>query len=406
MTQAWLTVIGVGEAGVDALPPAQRALLDAAEAVLGPPRLLAALDGGRARLLPWEAPLEAMLAQVAALRGTPTVILATGDPFWFGIGATLSRHLPAGEFTAHPHPSAFSLAASRLHWPLQSVAAISLHGRPPENLHPHLLPGRRILALTGDRGTARAVRDILLARGYGASPMIALESLGGSGERIVSATAAAFDPDGVGDFYVLAIDCVADPGAPLLPAVPGLPDDAFVSDGQLTKRDVRAATLAKLAPYPGALLWDVGAGCGSVAVEWMRAAPGAEAIAFERQGERLQMIAVNAEALGVPGLRTENGQAPASFAGMPTPDAIFLGGGIANAVLFEAAWAALRPGGRFVANAVTLEGEAALFARQERLGGDITRIDVAVLDQVGPHRVLRPRLPVTQWVAVKPGAEQ
>jgi precorrin-6Y C5,15-methyltransferase (decarboxylating) len=282
------------------------------------------------------------------------------------------------------------------------VAAISLHGRPADAIHPHILPGNRILALTADATTAHQVAEMLVARGYRESLMTALENLGSPDERVTSTAAEFFDAEMIGDFYVLAVDCVADSDAPLLPPVAGLPDEAFVSDGQLTKRDVRAATVARLAPYPGALLWDVGAGCGSVAIEWMRAARDARAIAFEREGERLQMIAVNAAALGVPTLRIENGDAPQSFAGMPPPDAIFLGGGLADEALFEACWQALKPGGRLVANAVTLDGEAALYARQARLGGELVRIDISTLDRVGAQRVLRPRLPVIQWAATKP----
>lgn len=345
--------------------------------------------------------LEAMLAQLTALRGTPTVLLASGDPLWFGMGATLTRHLDPGEFRVTPHASSFQYAASRMRWPLQHVVTLSAHARPVELIHPHITPGNRILALTTDATTAPHVARLLTDRGYGRSVLTILENLGGPDERIATATAAGFDLT-IGDFYVLAIDCVADHGAPLLPPVPGLPDDVFLSDGQLTKREVRAATLAKLAPYPGALLWDVGAGCGSIAIEWMRAARDASAIAFEREGERLQMIAVNAANLGVPSLRIENGDAPLSFTGMPTPDAIFLGGAVADETLFHACWTALRTGGRLVANAVTIEGEQALFARNARLGGDLTRIDIASLDTIGSHRVLRPRMPVTQWAVTKP----
>jgi precorrin-6Y C5,15-methyltransferase (decarboxylating) len=228
-----------------------------------------------------------------------------------------------------------------------------------------------------------------------------LENLGGPAERVSSASAQGFDLP-IGDFYVLAIDCIANVGAPLLPPVPGLPDDAFVSDGQLTKREVRAATLARLAPYPGARLWDVGAGCGSIGIEWMRAARGASAVAFEREGERLQMIAVNAATLGAPGLEIAPGDAPGTFAGHAAPDAVFLGGAVADEGLFAAAWAALRPCGRLVANAVTVEGEAALYARHAVHGGELARIEVSGLDAVGTHRVLRPRMAVTQWLAVKP----
>jgi precorrin-6Y C5,15-methyltransferase (decarboxylating) len=245
------------------------------------------------------------------------------------------------------------------------------------------------------------VARLLVERGYGRSVVTVLEHLGGDGERRQATEALGFDLE-IGDFYVLGVECVADPGAALLAPVPGLPDEAFVSDGTITKREVRAATLGKLMPYPGALLWDVGAGCGSVAVEWMRAARDSRAIAFEREGERLQMIAVNADRMGVPGMRIENGEAPQSFAGMSEPDAIFLGGSVGDETLFHACWTALRRGGRLVANAVTLEGETALYARQARLGGELTRIEVSVLDALGPQRVLRPRMAVTQWAVRRP----
>ena len=342
-----------------------------------------------------------MITQIEAYRGTPTVLLASGDPLWFGMGATLARHLAPDEFRVTPHASSFQYAAARLRWPLQHVVTLSAHARPPEVIHPHIAPGNRILALTTDAATAPHVATLLTDRGYGRSLLTVLENLGGPDERIVSAEARAFDL-AIGDFYVLAVDCVADPGAALLPPIPGLPDDAFVTDGQLTKREIRATTIAKLAPYPGALLWDVGAGCGSVAIEWMRAARDATAIAFEREGERLQMIAVNATSLGVPTLRIENGDAPDSLIGMPAPDAVFLGGAVANETLFHACWTALRPGGRLVANAVTLEGEQALYTRHARLGGELVRIDVATLDAIGSHRALRPRMPVTQWAVTKP----
>ncbi|MBI4921214.1 MAG: precorrin-6y C5,15-methyltransferase (decarboxylating) subunit CbiE [Devosia nanyangense] len=397
---AWLDIVGVGEGGVSDLPPVSAAIVTAAKTVLGPKRLLDGLSSA-ARKVEWEPTLDAMLAQVKRRRNTATVVLASGDPLWFGIGATLAKHLDAAEFGVHPSPSSFQLAAARLRWPLQHLATVSLHARPPELLHPHVAPGNRVLALTSDATTAPHVARLLAERGYGRSILTVLENLGGAGERIASAEALGFDL-APGDFYVLAVDCAADPGAALLPPVPGLPDDAFVSDGQLTKREVRAATLAKLAPYPGALLWDVGAGCGSIGIEWMRAARDAHAVAFEREGERLQMIAVNAARLGVPGIRIENGEAPDSLAGMPVPDAVFLGGGVADETLFHTCWTALRRGGRFVANAVTLEGEQALYARQGRLGGDLVRIDVAILDSIGEHRALRPRMAVTQWSVTKP----
>jgi precorrin-6Y C5,15-methyltransferase (decarboxylating) len=447
---AWLHIVGVGEAGVTTLPSATRTIINFAETVLGPARFLsqletemdeetgaaspdvaptevvdrrgleavaralldddtdvAVVDAPRPstdvrKLIEWEAPLDKMLRQVVQLRDTPTVILASGDPMWFGIGATLAKLLPAEEFEVHPYPSAFQLAASVLRWPLQHIATLSLHGRPAELIQPLIVPGNRILALTTDGETAFKVADILSARGYADSIMTVLESLGGPDERTTSSKAVDFAEASIGDFYVLAIDCVAAPDAPLLPTVPGLPDEAFVSDGQLTKREIRAATLAKLAPAPGALLWDVGAGCGSVAIEWMRAARDAEATAFERSESRLRMIATNASALGVPNLGVESGEAPQSLSGTPAPDAIFLGGSVGDDTLFSACWNALKPGGRFVANAITVDGEQALYLRQQVHGGEIVRIETAVMEALGDHRVMRPRMAVTQWSVTKP----
>jgi precorrin-6Y C5,15-methyltransferase (decarboxylating) len=396
MTVPWLHIVGFGEGDLPPLPPSAT-IIAPARAVA---RLRKAGQGGD--LVEWRSmKLDAMLAQIMERRGTPTTLLASGDPLWFGFGATLARHLAPAEFAVTPHASSFQYAAARMRWPLQNVVTLSAHARPAEIIHPHITPANRILALTTDATTAPHVARLLADRGYGRSVLTVLENLGGPDERHHTAEARAFDL-AIGDFYVLAIECVADPGAPLLPPVPGLPDDIFVTDGQLTKREVRAATIARLAPYPGALLWDVGAGCGSIAIEWMRAARQAQAIAFEREGERLQMIAVNADRLGVPHLRIENGDAPDSLIGMPVPDAVFLGGAVASEPLFHACWTALRPGGRFVANAVTLDGEQALFERHARLGGDLVRIDIAALDTVGGHRALRPRLPVTQWAATKP----
>jgi len=387
----WLTIIGFGEG--DPMPP-----IPPCDVIIGPQRAIDRLGRG----IPWRSmKLDAMLAQIGELRGTPTVLLASGDPLWFGMGATLTRHLAPGEVRLVPHASSFQYAASRLRWPMQHLATLSLHARPAELVHPHVTPANRILALTTDAATALHVARLLVDRGYGRSLLTVLENLGGPDERVASTEARAFDL-ATGDFYVLAIDCVADPGAALLSTVSGLPDDAFVNDGQLTKREIRAITLSRLAPYPGALLWDVGAGCGSIGIEWMRAARDASAIAFEREGERLQMIAVNAANLGTPTLRIETGDAPDSLIGMPAPDAIFLGGAVANETLFHACWTALRSGGRLVANAVTLESEQALYARHTRLGGELLRLDIAALDSVGSHRALRPRLPVTQWSVTKP----
>lgn len=402
MTKNWLDIIGVPEAGIAHLPADTRGIIEAAETVFGPQRFLDQLDdGGTQNLIVWQTPFSAMLDQIFSARHSQAVILATGDPNWFGIGATLSKHLNVDEYVQHASLSSFQLAASRLKWALQNITTLSLHGRQVEAIHPHVLPGNRVLALTSDANTALQVAQILIQRGFGKSQMIALQNLGRDDEAIASFMADEAHNQTLGDFYVLAIDCVAEEGAPVLSTVPGLPDDAFVSDGQLTKREVRAATLAKLAPYPDALLWDVGAGSGSVAIEWMRSARNAKAICFERDVERCKMITENRNALGVPKLDIVTGEAPNCLSDQPAPDAIFIGGDVGNDAVFEACFKALKPNGRLVANAVTLDGEEAIYRRHKIYGGDLARIETSVFHQIGNHSALKPRMAVTQWSMVK-----
>jgi precorrin-6Y C5,15-methyltransferase (decarboxylating) len=301
-----------------------------------------------------------------------------------------------------PGRSAFTLAAARLGWPLAEVECFTLHGRPVSLLQTHIQPGARLLILSENAATPAAVAAQLVERGYGESRLTVLEHLDGAKERSLSGAAAAWQANDVADLNTLAVECVAGPDAALLPRTPGLPDEAFRHDGQMTKREVRAVTLAALAPVPGQLLWDVGAGCGSVAVEWMRAAPRARAIAIERKAERRAMIAENAESLGTPLLQVVAGAAPEALAGLEAPDAVFIGGGVSEPGVLEASWDALRPGGRLVANAVTLEGETALLAWQKTRGGDLTRLAISRAEPVGPFHGWRPMMPVTQYAATKP----
>jgi len=399
----WLTLLGIGDNGLNSLTPPARALFEASRTVIAPERVLAEIDVGDREVIPWTFGVRQTISLLKARRGTPVTILATGDPMHYGIGATLMRHIEAAEMRVIPTPSAFSLAAARLGWALQEVATISLHGRSVHLLAAHLTPGNRIIALTSTGRTIGEAADILVARGYGASRMIVLEHMGGRGERQIEMEADAIVAELpiFADFNTLAVDCAAGEGTALLGSVPGLPDDAFEHDGQLTKREVRAVTLSRLAPVPGALLWDVGAGCGSVAIEWMRAARGARAIAIEEHEARRAMIGANALSLGTPGLEIVGGAAPGALAGLPAPDAVFIGGGISTDGLFEACWAALRPGGRLVANAVTVEGEARLAALSARHGGEMVRLQVSRAEAVGRYRGWKPMMPVTLWSSVK-----
>ncbi len=397
----WLTIIGVGDDGVERLPARHRDLIGAADIIVGSRRILEREDFGNKEIHFWTSPLDVMLTRINAWKGRNVVVLATGDPMHFGIGATLARMVPVDEMTIIPAPSAFSLAAARLGWALQDVETVSLHGRPVSLLQTFIQPGARIIALTADGQAPGEVAALLSARGFGTSKLSVLEHLGGPDERRVDLIAAECGAQGFADLNTIGVECIAEPGATVLPRTPGLSDDAFIHDGQLTKKEVRAVTLAALCPVPGALLWDVGAGCGSVAIEWMRAATGTRAVAFEKNQTRLKMISENATALGVPGLEVVAGDVTQTFGTQEAPHAIFLGGAVADNSVFKTCWEALLPGGRLVANAVTLEGEAALIARQAAHGGELVRIDISRVEPLGAHRVMRPRLAVMQWRALK-----
>jgi precorrin-6B C5,15-methyltransferase / cobalt-precorrin-6B C5,C15-methyltransferase len=393
---AWLAVVGLGEDGVAALAPAARALVAAAETLIGGARHLALVPEGRAERIAWKNPIAATLPEIAARRGRRVVVLASGDPLCYGVGAMLARAFAPEEMIVLPAPSAFALAAARLTWPRESCTALSLHGRPLESLRLHLAPGARLLALSGDGTTPAAAAALLREAGWGPSSITVLEHMGGPRERRRDGTAADWGETRCADLNLIAIECRAGPEARALSRLAGLPDDAFEHDGQLTKRELRAATLAMLAPLPGEVLWDVGAGCGSIAIEWLRAGAGLRAVAVEREPARASLAARNAAALGVPEIEIVAGSAPAALAGLAQPDAVFLGGGLADPAIFAACWEALRPGGRLVANAVTLAGEAALAALAERHGGDLSRIAVARAGRLGRHRTFRPLLTVTQ----------
>jgi precorrin-6B C5,15-methyltransferase / cobalt-precorrin-6B C5,C15-methyltransferase len=394
-----VTVVGIGADGWPGLPPPARAAIEQAGAIVGGPRQLALLPSDVAgQRIPLPSPLLPGLPRLVD-EHTDLVVLASGDPMFYGIGSTLVRLLGADRVRVLPHVSSVSLAAARLGWPLDDVDLVSLVGRPRELLHPLLQPGRRVLALAAEPTAAADVQVLLECRGFGGSQVTLLADLGGEDEVVRPA-----DGQPHSRLAILAIECRLDPGARPLPRVPGLPDDAFEHDGQLTKREIRAGTLAALAPVPGQLLWDVGAGSGSVGIEWMRADASNRAIAIESQPERRGRIARNAATLGVPGLRIVAGSAPAALAGLARPDAVFIGGGVTDHDVVATCWAALRVGGRLVANAVTIEGEHALVTWCARLGGTLTRLSVERVGPLGDFTTWRPALPVTQWAVVKEDA--
>jgi precorrin-6Y C5,15-methyltransferase (decarboxylating) len=369
--------------------------------IVGSQRQLALVPPGAATRRAWPSPIDSLVDELCNGVPTPTCVLASGDPMLHGIGATLTRRLGPGRVQVHPHVSAFAIACARLGWAAADVELVSAVGAPPEVLARSLQSGRRIVAYVSGSGGASGVARVLRERGFGRSRMVVLEQLGGEGERITETTALEWGEGAVGELHCVAMECRADPGAATLSRGPGLPDEAYEHDGQLTKRAVRAVTLAALEPGPGLQLWDVGAGSGSIGIEWLRAEPTARAVAIEARADRAERAARNALALGVPRLVVQLGKAPEVLEGLSEPDAIFIGGGLTSPGLLARCWESLRPGGRLVANAVTLESERVLAAALAEHGGELTRIDVSHAEPVGGFTAWRAQLPVVQWAVRK-----
>ena len=398
----WLSLVGIGEDGVSGLSPSARAALEGAQLIAGSTRTLALLPPHlHARSVKWPSPMMEFVDEMLAReRGRAIVVLASGDPMFFGIGGSIARRIAAAEFVVHPQLSSFALACARLGWPHEETLALSVVSRSPDRLRAALFEGRRIIVLCEDGTSPAKLATLLVDAGFGRTTMTVFEALGGPHERRIDGAAASWRHARVGDLNLVALT-VAAPNVAIeerLGCVPGLPDDAFVHDGALTKRDVRAIVLARLAPRPGELLWDVGAGSGSIAIEWMRAHPTCRAFAFERDATRAARIAANARTLGVPDLRVIGSAAPAAFAACERPQAIFIGGGVSAPGVLDAALASLASSGRLVANAVTLEAERVLLDAQATHGGELVRIAIDRAGPVGTMQAWRPALPLVQWI--------
>jgi len=392
-----LTIIGIGEDGLDGLSAASRAALAQAELVIGPARHLTLLPAISCRVIEWPVPFAEGISVLLAHRGQKVVMLASGDPFWFGAGSSVTRHLSPEEWVAHPAPSTFSLAAARLGWPLQETACLGLHAAPLERLRSHLVAGGRILVLLRDGEAVVALASYLVNRGFGSSSLHVMEALGGPRERIRTARADAPDFADIAHPVAVAVECAGEGQA--LPCVSGLPDDLFDHDGQITKRPIRALTLSALAPRPGETLWDIGAGSGSIGIEWLLAHPANRALAIEADALRAERARANALALGVDRLEIVIGAAPNALPESRMPDAVFIGGGLSQALL-EALWARLPAGTRLVANAVTLESEALLALWHGEKGGTLLRLELAQALPLGSRRGWRSSYPVVQWSIV------
>lgn len=400
----WLTVIGIGEDGYGGLGQNARDALDRAETVFGGRRHLELLPAGvAAKRVAWPTPFSDAYPMLLALRGQPVVVLASGDPMHFGMGATLTRFIERDEMRILPAPSSFSLAAAAMGWPIQDIQLLSVHGRPMETLFKAFVPCAKLLILSNDGDTPAQVARMLSQSGFQSAHLTVLERMGGEAERRFEGVSVAWDHPRCADLNVLAVDC----GAPVSSAraysiLAGLPDEAFEHDGQLTKRDIRAVTLAHLGPRPGELLWDVGAGCGSIGIEWMRAHPACRTLAIEANEKRQGFILHNSRALGVPDLQLIRGEAPAALADLATPDAIFIGGGVTDDGVMQTCWKSLKPGGRLIANAVTIQSEMALVGWRDTYGGDLTKLSVSHAQPLGSFDTWRAVLPVTIYSVRKP----
>lgn len=397
----WLTVVGIGEDGFKGLGKNARHALLRATRIIGAQRqldLLPVCIRGERELWPSPFSLEAVLSR----HGEPVCVLASGDPMFYGVGASLARKVAADELLILPAPSSVSLAAARFGWPLQEVVTLSVVARPLAALIAHLASGVRLLVLSNDGASPALIAALLAEAGFGPSRLSVFEHLGGTDERRIDGLAVDWQHASVADLNLVAIDCVADSQTQRLSRLAGMPDSAFKHDGQLTKRDVRAMTLARLAPMPGELLWDVGAGSGSIGIEWMRAHPSCRALAIEADEGRQGLIEHNRDALGVPGLQLIRGKAPDALQGLEAPDAIFIGGGVTRDGVLDTCWQHLKPGGRLVANAVTLQSEMTLMDWRVRYGGELTRIHVAQAQPLGEFDTWRQALPITLLEVVKP----
>jgi precorrin-6B C5,15-methyltransferase / cobalt-precorrin-6B C5,C15-methyltransferase len=400
--EKWLSIVGIGESGLVELNSSARRLFDRATIIVGGHRHLSMLDptDRRDRIL-WTSPLEQSIESILQHRGIPVCILASGDPLCYGIGVTLLQYVSIDEINIIPAPSTFSLVCARLGWSLTTVETLSLCGRSPDFLAAILAPGAKLILLSAGADTPQIVADLLTQSGYGNSSMTVLEHLGGKRERLISDIAKSWSKSDLAALNAIAVECIISPNITPLNRLPGLPDSAYHHDGQLTKREVRAITLAALAPMPGELLWDVGAGCGSIGIEWLRSHPSCRAIAIEQHPHRLKFIADNMTALGTPHLQLIQGKAPTALVDLPTPDAIFIGGGTTSEGLLDTCWGALRSGGRLVANAVTVESELQLLQWHQQVGGELSRIAIQRTQSIGTFLGWKPLIPITQLVVFK-----
>ena len=401
MTNQWLSIIGIGEEGYGSLSSAARLIVDNADIIFGGHRHLAMVPKGKKTFLPWKRPLHSSMDDLIQYRDQEVCVLATGDPFCYGVGNLITKWVPIDEINVIPAPSAFSLATARTGWVFEEIDFVTLHGRNDALLEVVIQPKAKLLILAHSRSTPSMVAKKLVKRGFGESNITVFERMGNLAERTVHGKANDWLENDFDPLHTIAVECIAEPLHTRQSRLSCLADDAFSHDGKITKEDIRSISITALMPAPGQLLWDVGAGCGSISIEWMRRDKRSRAVAIECQEKRLRFIAKNAVMLGTPDLKIINGRAPQALEKLETPDAIFIGGGLSNVGVFEACWQALRVGGRLVVNAVTTESEVMLIKLNQNFGGDLTRITISKTHPLGKHTGWKTLLPTLQWRVTK-----
>ena len=398
----WLTIVGIGEEGLKGLHPETLRAVNDAEVLVGGTRLLSKVKNSKAEKIGWGKNFDHGIDAISQHTGRRVVVLASGDPMHYGAGSKLVQRFGIEAMTIIPTPGAFSLAAARMGWSLPDVECITVHGRPIETVNLYLSPNAKLLILSWDGTTPTKLAALLIAKGYSESDITVLEQMNSETENRINNTAAKWETENCSALNTIAVECLAGPGAAIWSRAPGLPETAFQHDNMITKREVRAATLAALSPLPGETLWDIGAGSGAIAIEWLRLVPTARAIAVETNEDRVQSIRTNALNLGVPSLEIINGHAPRVFVGIDgSPDAIFVGGGVSNDALMHACWDRLATGGRLIANAVTLQAQQSLLNFHEKWGGETTKLSIARESRGGRFSGLRPLMEVWQLRVVK-----
>lgn len=388
-----ILVVGIGEDGMEGLSRRARQAIVDAQVLAGGARHLTLVKDFSGERVDWSKGIELGLDTLAGHidAGRSVVVLASGDPLYFGVAKNVIERFGADAVHVLPVPGAVSLACAAMGWSQPDVQVLTVHGRPVQRVHLYLTPGARLVVLSEDGDTPAEVATLLAERGFGFSRITVLEHLGGAAEHRIDGVAGVWSHPRTADLNTLAIEVIADATARPLSRLAGLPDDAFNHDGQLTKRAVRAVTLSSLAPLPGETLWDLGAGAGSISIEWLRAHERCRAVAVERDPARAERIETNAARLGVPHLQIRVGDSVEALDMLKgTPDAIFVGGGVSTPGLLEAAWKRLRPGGRLVANAVTDAGATALKNFHGQYGGECFTITIE-------HKA-----PITHFISVKP----